>query len=229
MERPVFALQVRPEPGVPDVIRSLRAWLKQGLRAHGLRCVSIKEISMAKRRTIGTPITAAIDDIWQRRATAAAIAAVRRVIDGDVIPRAASIGRLTDIELGWLVSTALFAWISTRAEQATSEGWDPEETLHTTGADPEAWDAGSVAYILRELAKLEGIDWNRPVGSWAKDTVIRFLLAGMKLITAAMAARDASGGGIANRKSFEEMQRVASAEAGGPLMTPGEFNDPIPF
>jgi hypothetical protein len=229
MERPVFALQVRPEPGVPDVIRSLRAWLKAGLRAHGLRCVSIKEINMAKRRTVGMPTPAAIDDIRQRRATAAAIAAVRNVIDGDVIPKAASVGRLTDVELGWLVSTALFAWISARAEQATAEGWDTEETLRAIGDDPEAWDAGAAACVLPELAKLEGVDWNRPVGSWPKDTVIRFLLTGMKLITAAMAARDASGGGIANRKSVEEMQRVASAEAGGSLMTPGEFNDPIPF
>ena len=154
MERPVFALQVRPEPGVPDVIRSLRSWLKQGFRAHGLRCVSIKEINMAKRRTIGMPTTAAIDDVWQRRATAAAIAAVRKVIDGDVIPKATSIGRLTDVELGWLVSTALFAWISVRAEQATSEGWDIEETLHTTGADPEAWDAGAVAYFFRSSRSL---------------------------------------------------------------------------
>ena len=55
MERPAFVLQVRPEPGVPDVIRSLRSWLKQGLRAHGLRCVSIEEINMAKPRTIGIP------------------------------------------------------------------------------------------------------------------------------------------------------------------------------
>jgi hypothetical protein len=229
MERPVFALQVRPEPGVPDVIRSLRIWLKQGLRAHGLRCVSIKEINMAKRRTIGMPTAETIDDVWQRAATAAAIAAVRQVINSDVIPKATSICRLTDVELGWLVATALFAWIRTRAEQATAEGWDTEETLRTTGDDPEAWDAGAAAYVLPELAKLEGVDWSRPVGSWAKDTVIRFLLAGMKLITAAMAARDASGGGIANRKSVEEMQRVASAEAGGPLMTPAEFNDPIPF
>src|SRR4051812_31832226 len=101
MERSVFVLQVRPEPGVPDVIRSLCSWLKQGLRAHGLRCVSIEEINMAKQqRTIGMPTTDSIDDIWQRRATAAAIAAVRQVIDGGVIPKAASIGRLTDIELG---------------------------------------------------------------------------------------------------------------------------------
>ena len=56
--------------------------------------------------------------------------------------------------------------------------------------------------------------------------MIRFLLKAMKLITAAMTARDASGGGITtNRKSVEEMQRVASAEAGGPLAAPGELDD----
>ena len=160
MERPAFVLQVRPEPGVPDVIRSLRSWLKQGLRAHGLRCVSIEEINMAKQRTIGIPTADTIDDVWQRRATAAAIAAVRQVIDGGVIPKAASIGRLTDIELGWLVAAGLFAWIRTRAEQATAEGWDTEQTLRTTALDPEPWDAGAVAYVLPELAKLDGINWS---------------------------------------------------------------------
>jgi hypothetical protein len=42
MARPVFVLRVQAEPGV-DVIRSLRAWLKVGLRTFGLRCVSIKQ------------------------------------------------------------------------------------------------------------------------------------------------------------------------------------------
>jgi hypothetical protein len=226
MERPAFVLQVRPEPGVPDVIRSLRSWLKQGLRAHGLRCVSIEEINMAKQHTIGMPTANAIEDIWQRRATAAAIAAVRQVIDGDVIPKTTSIGRLTDIELGWLIIAGLFAWIRTRAEQATAEGWDTEQTLRTLALSPPAWDAGAVAYILPELAKIDGVDWSRPVGSWSKDTVIHFLLTAMNLIAAAMAARDVSGGGIAtNRKSVEEIQRVASAEAGGPLAAPGELDD----
>jgi hypothetical protein len=225
MERPAFVLQVRPEPGVPDVIRSLRIWLKQGLRAHGLRCVSIEEVNVSKLRHIGIPSADSIDDIWQRRATAAAIAAVRQVIDGDAIPKATSIGRLTDIELGWLITAGLFAWIRTRAEQATAEGWDTEQVLRTTALDPPPWDAGLVAYILPELAKLDGIDWGRPVGSWSKDTVIRFLLTAMKLITTAIAARDLSSSGIAtNRKPLEQMQRIASAEAGGPLAAPGEFD-----
>ena len=78
--------------------------------------------------------------------------------------------------------------------------------------------------VPREIAGI--VDWSRPVGSWSKNTVIRFLLTAMNLIAAAMAARDVSGGGIAtNRKSVEEMQRVASAEAGGPLAVPGELDD----
>jgi len=44
-----------------------------------------------------------------------------------------------------------------------------------------------------------------------------------------MIARDVGGGITTRGKSLEEMQRVAAAEAGGPLMTPGELNDPIGF
>jgi hypothetical protein len=183
---------------------------------------------MARQRRIGIPTEEAIDDMWQRRATAAAIAAVRQVIDGDAIPKATSVGRLTDVELGWLIAAGLFAWIRTRAEQATAEGWDTEQTLRTTALDPQPWDAGAVVHILPQLAELDDFDWRRPVGAWSKDTVIRFLLAAMKLITAAMTARGVSGSGIAtNRKPLEQMQRIASAEAGGPLAAPGELDDPI--
>jgi hypothetical protein len=87
-----------------------------------------------------------------------------------------------------------------------------------------------VTHILPRLAELEGFDWERSIAGWSKDTMIRFLLEAMKLITTAMTARDLSGGGIAtNRKSLDEMQRIASAEAGGPLAAPGELDDPIPF
>ena len=185
---------------------------------------------MARQRRIGIPIADTIDDIWQRRATAAAIAAIRQVIDGDAIPKATPVGRLTDVELGWLIAAGLFAWIRTRAEQATAEGWDTEQTLRTTALDPQPWDAGAVAHILPRLADLDGIDWERPVAAWSKDTVTRFLLAAMKLITAAMTARDVSSGGVTtNHKPLEQMQRIASAEAGGPLAAPGEFNDALPF
>ena len=44
MERPVFALRIRAEPGI-DAIRSLRIWLKRGLRDYGLRCVEIRQLN----------------------------------------------------------------------------------------------------------------------------------------------------------------------------------------
>jgi hypothetical protein len=43
MARPVFVLRVQAD-GV-HVIRSLRAWLKEGLRTFGLRCVSLEEVT----------------------------------------------------------------------------------------------------------------------------------------------------------------------------------------
>ena len=177
-------------------------------------------------RKIGVPTAEGVNDVWQRRATAAAILAVRDVIRGGTIPPAARVQRLTDIELGWLFTAALFGWIKTRAEQATAEGWDVEETLRQTSLNPQPWDAGAVESILPQLGALPDIDWSNPIGGWPKATMIRFLLEALKLIDKAMIARDV-GGSITNRKSLHEMQRIASAEAGGPLMTPGEFNEPI--
>jgi hypothetical protein len=185
---------------------------------------------MARQRRIGIPTAEMIDDVWLRRATAAAIAAVRDVINGNAIPKAAPIGRLTDIELGWLAAAAIFAWVAARSEQATAEGWDTEQTLGLTAHDVPPWDAGAVAHILPQLAELDGIDWSRPVTAWSKDTIVRFILAAMKLTSAAMLARDVGGGGITTqRKPLEQMQRVASAEAGGPLAAPGELDNSIPF
>jgi hypothetical protein len=178
-------------------------------------------------RKIGVPTAEGINDVWQRRATAAAILAVRDVIRGGAIPAAARVERLTDIELGWLFTAALFGWIKTRAEQATAEGWDVEETLRLTSLNPQPWDAGAVESILPQLGTLPDIDWSKAIGHWSKDQMVRFLLQALGLIDKAMIARDFGGSITTRRKSLDEMQRTASAEAGGPLMTPGEFNDPI--
>jgi hypothetical protein len=180
---------------------------------------------MAKTRTLGIPTPEAIDDVWQRRATAAAIVAVREVFRGGAIPSATQISRLDDIEIGWLFAAALFAWIRTRAEQATSEGWDIEETLRITAFNPQPWDAGAVAQILPQLADLEGVDWSKPLGAWSKDAMTCFLLHAFNLISRAMIARDVGGGIATQRKPLEQMQRTASAEAGGSLVAPGEASD----
>ena len=57
------------------------------------------------KRPIGVPTASALEDAWQRRATAAAIEAARKVVKVDgVIPPGTPIGRLGDVEWGWLVA-----------------------------------------------------------------------------------------------------------------------------
>jgi hypothetical protein len=51
MERPIYVLTVRAEPGV-DGIRALRAWLKRGLRDFGLVCLDVHEERRRSEMTI---------------------------------------------------------------------------------------------------------------------------------------------------------------------------------
>jgi hypothetical protein len=152
------------------------------------------------------------DDEWQRRATAAA----RKIVLKDSpIPMNTSIGRLSDLEWGWIVCAILFAWISVRAEQATVEGLDSELTVRMTGLDPDPWDAGAVATILPALADTPGIDWFKSPNDWPRETMIRFLTVALGLIRKASIARDL-GGGTITRKSAVTRAREATATAGGP-------------
>jgi hypothetical protein len=178
-------------------------------------------------RTVGTVSSSALEDEWQRRATAAAIEAARGVITlgGPILP-ATPVGRLNDTELGWLLAAMLFAWIGKRAEQAACEQLDTEQCIRLTGLDPEPWDAGAVAAILPELASAS-FDWSQPITAWPKDTMIEFLLTAMRLIRKAMIARDLSEKGISRGSSASTVARQANAAAGGPLMTPDELNDEI--
>jgi hypothetical protein len=121
----------------------------------------------------------------------------------------------------------LFAWISKRAQQAACEQLDTEQTLRLTGLDPEPWDAGAIAAILPELASGSDIDWSQPLAEWPQETMIEFLLTAMRLIRKATIARDLSGKGITRQLSASTIARQANAAAGGPLMTPDEWNDEI--
>jgi len=106
-----------------------------------------------KTHTVGEISLSALEDVWLRQATEAAIAGARGVISMDgPIPPGTQVGRLSEIEWGWVFSSALFAWISKRAEQATSEQLDTEQVIRLTGMDPEGWDIGAVMAILPELA-----------------------------------------------------------------------------
>jgi hypothetical protein len=186
---------------------------------------------MKRARAVAQVSLAALEDEWQRRATGAAIEAARGVVKTDgPIPPGTPIGRLGNVEWGWIVSAILFGWICTRAEQATAENLDTEETTRMTGLDPEPWDAGAITAILPELADAcAAINWSAPLSAWSRETIVDFLVTAMRLIQKATIARDLSDKGITRKSSVSVITRQANAGAGGPLMTPDEFNDEISF
>jgi hypothetical protein len=184
---------------------------------------------MKKVRSIGEVSLSALEDQWQRDATAAAIAGAKGVIQvGGPIPPGTPIGRLSESEWGWIIAAVLFAWIRVRAEQAASEQLDTEQVIRLTALDPMPWDAGAVTAILPELADAcAGLDWSKPIGAWPKEAVAEFLLTAMRLIRKGMIARDLSDKGVTRNARADVIARQANAAAGGPLMTPDEFNDEI--
>ena len=178
------------------------------------------------KRPVAQVSPAALEDAWQRRATAAAIGAARQVVQIDgPIPPGTPIGRLGEIEWGWITAAILFGWISTRAQQAASEQLDTEQTIRLTGLDPDPWDAGAVVAILLELADTPGIDWSKPLADWPRETMVEFLTTALALIRKAVIARDLSDKGVTRKSSANTIARQANAAAGGPLMTPSELDD----
>jgi hypothetical protein len=185
---------------------------------------------MRKIRHIGEVSISAVEDAWQRIATETAIAGARGVVTFDgPIPPGTPIGRLSDIEWGWIVAAVLFSWISVRAQQATSQQLDVDQTIRLTALDPQPWDAGAVAAILPELADACSgvVDWNAPLASWPRETIIEFLLKAMGLLRKAMFARDRSETGITRKTRADVVARQTNAAAGGPLLAPGDPNDDI--
>jgi hypothetical protein len=184
---------------------------------------------MRKHHTLGQVSQSAPEDEWQRQATAAAIAAARGIIRGDgAIPANTPIGRLSDVEWGWITAAILFGWIQTRARQAVAENLDTEQVVRMTALDPDPWDAGAAMAILPELAKACGdIDWSKPLTAWSRETIAEFLITAMPLIRKAMIARDIGRKGVTRQSRASEIAREANAGAGCPLMTPDEFDDDI--
>jgi hypothetical protein len=184
-----------------------------------------------RARKVGLIAQSAIEDAWQRKATEAAIAAARGVVKHDgPIPPLTPIGRLSDIEWGWIVAAVLFGWIRTRAEQATAENLDAELTIRASGLEADPWDAGAVLAMLPDLANAcPDLDWSKPLTSWSRETMTEFLLTALRLVRQAMLARDCSEQGITREANASVIARQANAAAGGPLMTPNEWDDPIGF
>jgi hypothetical protein len=169
----------------------------------------------------------ALEDTWLRKATTAAIAAARKVVEDGAVNPAAPVGRLSDVEWGWIFSSSLFAWIVVRSEQAAVEQLDSELTIRAVGYDPNPWDVGAIAAILPDLSKTSGIDWTKPLANWTCEETLAFLTAAFALIRKSTIARDLSGATITRKSSAAQLARQTNAAAGGPLMTSDEFNDPI--
>jgi hypothetical protein len=120
-----------------------------------------------KARAIGQVSLSALEDEWQRRATAAAIEAARGVIRMDgPIPPLTPIGRLSDTEWGWIVAAILFAWISARAEQAAAENLDTERTIRIL---LQAMPLIRKAMIARDMGE-KGITRKSNAGTIARQT-----------------------------------------------------------
>ena len=150
---------------------------------------------------------------WQDKATAVAITAVRKIaLNSSGLPPMTPVGRLTDLQWGWLVTAAIFGWIQTRCQQAIEEGLDQEQAVRLTGLTPSPCDVAVVRSILPALGENAGIDWSQPVAEWSKDVMVSFLLLAWQLITKAEIARDQGPG-----KIFRKSELL------------GEMNNPVPF
>jgi len=172
---------------------------------------------MSRRTKVRLPTASAIEDAWQRQATAAAIKKIRAVVSGGAVNPNTPVGRLSDTEWGWIFSSGLFGWVSERATQATSNGLDAEKNIRDTDLDPDPWDAGAIAAILPELARPE-VDWDRPLAKFSRDEMIEVLGHAYTLIAKPIHARDL-GENVITRKSPD-----------GTAMAEGEpWDDPLPF
>ena len=165
---------------------------------------------------MGTVIVGEIskkENEWQDKATAAAIAAVRKIaLNSTGLPPMTPVGRLTALQWGWLITAAIFGWIQTRCEQAIEEGLDHEQVVRAIGLNPSPGDVAVVTSILPPLADQPGIDWTLPLKGWPKDLMVNFLLLAWRLISAAEIARDQGAG-----KKILQKSELA------------ESNNPIPF
>jgi hypothetical protein len=172
------------------------------------------------------------NDAWLRRATAASIARAKNLVAPQgPIRSATTLGKLSDSEWGWLVSTVVWGWVATRAEQAATEGLDTERAIRVTKLDPDPWDAGAIRAILPELAKsCAGFDWAKPANAWTKDELAGFLASAFRLISRATNARDAIEDQVAGKAvNPDTIARQLNRAGGNPAMTIAEFSDDVDY
>jgi hypothetical protein len=174
----------------------------------------------------------AIEAEWMAKATRSAIDAARSVIVENDINGRAMISSLNELEWGWIAMAAVFAWIKTKSEHATAEGIGYDQAIRAVPEqDLQPWDAGAVTAILPALADIRGVDWDKPIGEWSKEQIIRFAWNVHGLVSRALLARDEGQEcKITQDASQAKAERELSARNGGPLLAREELRDAdIPF
>jgi hypothetical protein len=116
---------------------------------------------------MGTGIMSEItkkENEWQDKATAVAITAVRKIaLNSSGLPPMTPVGRLTDLQWGWLVTAAIFGWIQTRCQQAIEEGLDQEQAVRldallSLGEAVNLNEYGRATSHLRRLFEVLGVE-----------------------------------------------------------------------
>jgi hypothetical protein len=117
------------------------------------------------------------EDDWQAKTTASAIAEARKIAQGSGLQLSNTpVGKLSNTQWGWLLSAAIFGWITTRCQQAIAEGIGQEEAVRMIELSPSPGDVAVIRSILPMLAETVKIDWARPLADWSKDEMTSFLL-----------------------------------------------------
>jgi hypothetical protein len=146
-----------------------------------------------------------MENEWQDKATAEAVASARKIALGNGPLMNTPVGRLKDSEWGWIITAALFGWVKIRVWQAIEEGKDQEQAVRDIGTTPSPGDIAVVHSILGELADTAGIDWNMPLNQWSQDVMTNFLMKTWRLLEQAQHARDNGPGGILQKpKELDE-------------------------
>jgi hypothetical protein len=144
------------------------------------------------------------EDEWQRKATAAAIAGARKVAAGSGPLINTPVGRLSDLQWGWIVTAIIFEWITVRVEQAIEEGLNDEATVRSIAVIPPPCDVAVVRSVLPKLAETVDVDWSLSLQNWSKETMAKFLMAAWQLIHNSEIACDQGPGRIIRKQSVND-------------------------
>jgi hypothetical protein len=171
----------------------------------------------------------AIEDEWSRKATQAAIEAARSVTTDASMNGRAPISSISDVQWGWIVCAAIFAWIKTKAQQAVQEGVGYDTPIRFMPGTMQPWEAGAVEAILPSLGGLPGVDWNKPLADFDKGEMVSLAWNISSLVAHSLVAQAQGSEDKITQFSKDRQEREVSAANGGPLMSRRELNDEPPW